>query len=97
MGISRPHKKRLDYWVFQSPAKENHIAEWWRLKEEYVNEDTKNFVCIKCLDVYYDIPSPYKYGTRRNMCNECSNEVYNKKTIKNQDVVLIKKYEIRQK
>jgi hypothetical protein len=93
MGVSRPHKKRLDYWVNESPAKENHCVDYWRLYKKYHNEDTKNFVCIRCLDVYYDIPAPYKYGTRRKMCDVCSNEVYNKNIPKNQDVVLIKEYD----
>tara|TARA_R110002020_G_scaffold4540_2_gene19771 strand:- start:193 stop:477 length:285 start_codon:yes stop_codon:yes gene_type:complete len=94
MGVSRPHKKRLDYWVSQSPAKEKHCAEYWRLYDKYVKEDTKHFICIKCLDVWYDTPAPYKYGTRRKMCYGCSDKVYNKNTPRNQDVVLVEKYEI---
>jgi len=96
MGITRPHKKRLDYWIGQSPAGKDHCAEYWKLHNKYVKEDSKNFVCIKCLDVYYDIPAPYKYGTRRKMSEKCSNEVYNKNTAKSPDVVLIYSYEIRQ-
>ena len=92
MGISRPHKKRLEYWIKDSPAGKDHCKEYWKLFNKYVKRDTKHFVCIKCLDVYYDIPAPYKYGTRRKMCDECSNEVYNKNVSKNQDVILVKQY-----
>jgi hypothetical protein len=73
MPITPPHPNRLDYWIDGSPAGKDHCKEWWRMHKEYCN-DTQNFTCIKCLDVYWDSRCPYKFRTKRVMCEKCIND-----------------------
>ncbi len=94
MPITPPHPNRLDYWIDGSPAGKDHCKEWWRIHKKYSYDDTQNFTCIKCLDVYFDSSCPYKFRTKRVLCEKCLKETGLREIKKyNPSIILLKRYE----
>ena len=97
MPITPPHPNRLDYWIDGSPAGKDHCKEWWKMHKKYC-DDTQNFTCIKCLDVFWDSRCPFKFRTKRVMCEKCINDSGIREIKKyNKNIIRIKEYAVCKK